>query len=88
MVSHLGLPVRGTLSSHSLGMSRLFPGAGPGRQDPEFGIASEPLRDAPSPYRGLQLQGPAKHINIKKCFPETGFDLLRAVPGRRVTFHD
>ncbi len=29
-----------------------------------------------------------KHTDIKECLPETGFDLLAAVPGRRATFHD
>ncbi len=33
-------------------------------------------------------QGPEKHTNIKEYFPEMGFDLLPAVPGRRATSHD
>ena len=29
------------------------------------------------------IQGPDKHANIKEYFPEAGFDVLPAVPGRR-----
>ncbi len=37
---------------------------------------------------GPSNQGPEKHTNITYYFPETGFDVLLAVPGRRATFHD
>ncbi len=33
-------------------------------------------------------QGPEKHTNIKEYFPETGFDVLPAVPGRKAVFND
>ena len=33
-------------------------------------------------------QSPEKHTNTKEYFPETGFDVLPAVPGRRATSHD
>ena len=36
----------------------------------------------------LDTQGPEKHTNIKEYFPEAGFDVLPAVPGRGATFHD
>ncbi len=35
-----------------------------------------------------QDHGPEKHTNIKEHVPETGFDVLPAVPGRRATSHD
>ena len=31
---------------------------------------------------------PEKHTNITEYFPETGFDVLPAAPGRRATSHD
>ncbi len=35
-----------------------------------------------------QSQGPEKHTKIKEYFPETGFDVLPAVPDRRAASHD
>ncbi len=35
-----------------------------------------------------EAQGPEKRINIRECFPETGFGVLPAVPSRRATSHD
>jgi hypothetical protein len=29
-----------------------------------------------------------KNTNINDYFPQAGFDVLRAVPGRRAAFHD
>ncbi len=37
---------------------------------------------------GPQLQGPEKHKNMKAYFPETGFHVLPAVPGRRAISND
>ncbi len=33
-------------------------------------------------------QGPEKHTNTYEYFPETGFGVLPAVPGRRAASHD
>ncbi len=33
-------------------------------------------------------QGSEKHTSKKEYFPETGFDVLPAGPGRRATSHD
>ncbi len=33
-------------------------------------------------------QGPEKNTNIKDYFPEMGFNVFLAVPGRRATTHD
>ncbi len=45
----------------------------------------------PKPYKFIGFggsQGPEKHTNIEDYFPEMGFDVSPAVPGRRATVHD
>jgi adenylate kinase family enzyme len=66
------------------------PGAGKGTQGPRIvkllGIAQlstgDMLRDAVAQVRAK------KSTNIKELFPETGFDVLPAVPGRTATSLD
>ncbi len=45
-------------------------------------------RDPLDGSAGRVTQGPEKQTDINEYFPETGFDVLPAVPGHGATSHD